>query len=83
MFLFVCVPPTQCARQYAGDRCAVCSLNHYRMRGECIKCPNNAWMLILFFGLALIILAGVGYFLNKHQMVMSRTFAWRLVSRAV
>jgi hypothetical protein len=39
------------------------------MRGACIKCPNNAWMLILFFLVAGILLGIAGYVLNKKQMV--------------
>jgi hypothetical protein len=39
------------------------------MRGACIKCPNNAWMLILFALLALIVLGVAGYILNKYHMV--------------
>ena len=39
------------------------------MRGACIKCPNNAWMLILFFLIGGILLGLAGYILNKKQMV--------------
>jgi len=59
----------QCNRKYMGERCALCSPRHYRMRGACIKCPNNAWMLILFFLVAGILLGIAGYVLNKKQMV--------------
>jgi hypothetical protein len=59
----------QCAQEYIGERCALCAPRHYRMRGECIKCPDNAWMLILFALLALIVLGVAGYILNKYHMV--------------
>ena len=59
----------QCAEEYIGERCALCAPRHYRMRGECIKCPDNAWMLILFALLALLVLGVAGYILNKYHMV--------------
>ena len=64
----------QCDEAYTGDRCAICSLRHYRMNGECIKCPDNAWMLIVGLLLAVVVLAGVGYILHKKQMVRTGAY---------
>jgi hypothetical protein len=47
------------------------------MSGSCIKCPDNAWMLILIFLLAGILLGCVGYLLNKKQMVRAACSALR------
>ncbi len=63
-----CLGKNLCSKKYTGERCALCAPKHYRRGGECIKCPNQAWMLIVIFFGMLMLLGLAGYFLHKKKM---------------
>lgn len=49
-----------------APRCSLCTVGSYfRDAGECVECPDNPWLLIIFFLLAVIVLCVGGYVLNR------------------
>lgn len=55
-----------------AERCSLCtSGTHFRDNGECVTCPDNVWLLILFFALGAITACGVGYVLNSKSVNMA------------
>ena len=41
---------------------------YYRIAGKCEKCPNNAWVMIMFFLIMIVVLAAAGYILNRNSV---------------
>jgi len=66
-----CLGENECAGGYTGDRCSACATNYYRLNGECKKCPNNAWLLIVGFLLACVVLCMAGYVVNRKRINIS------------
>ena len=66
--------------EWVGSRCcrdvtvcltvavAIIRCRYYRRNGECLKCPDLAWMLILFFLVGALSAVGLGYVLSKKQI---------------
>ena len=63
-----CAGNNTCSEKYTGERCALCSVGHYRLGGECIECPENAWLLIVLGVCAAALLGFVAYNLNKREV---------------
>ncbi|CAE7568000.1 unnamed protein product, partial [Symbiodinium sp. KB8] len=63
-----CTGNNTCSAPYRGERCALCSDGHYRFDGECIECPDNAWMLIVIFVVAALALAALGYIMHSKRV---------------
>ena len=71
-----CVPKTaclgdnQCATGYMSKppmfRCASCAEHYYPSAGNCIKCPDSPYALIIGFILLVVAAVGLGVFLNKR-----------------
>jgi len=71
-----CIPPeaclanNTCAGPYQGARCLQCKLGYYRRDGTCVECPDNAWVLMVVFGVGAIALAITGYVLSSKRFNM-------------
>lgn len=61
----------QCIAGYQGPRCATCAKRFYRLEGRCEPCPELAWLLIPGFLIGLMVLMGVGVYLQKKQVQLS------------
>ncbi len=40
---------------------------YYRLGGECVKCPDNEWMLPVMMFIAIIFICIVSYVLNRKK----------------
>lgn len=49
-------------------RCAYCATGYYRAGGDCIKCPDSPATTIVGFAVLILVLALVGYVLQKHDI---------------
>ena len=52
----------ECDFKYAGEKCAKCAAGYYRSVGECILCPDDPWLLLVFMivtALGVVILAHI------------------------
>jgi hypothetical protein len=58
----------KCSPQYTGERCAFCAKGFYRVNGECIKCPDSPWAIVIAFSLGAMFALGGAYFLNKKNV---------------
>lgn len=59
---------TPCSPAYAGVRCGKCAVQHYRLQGQCAKCPNTAWLLILGAILVVALLFSVSIYLSRKRI---------------
>jgi len=73
--LYACEPPWSClgsnvcAEGYEGERCMFCLRGkYYRVNGECVKCPDSVWAVIIGLLLLLVAMAGFAYWLNKKNI---------------
>lgn len=76
--LLICDPPEACLgnntcgagyRNKPGEvRCPSCALGYYRFNGECKKCPDQSWMLPLFFAIGITVICGLGFWMNKKNI---------------
>jgi hypothetical protein len=78
----VCVVPCEPAWSCAGSnfcgvgyvseepnyRCSSCAEGYFRQAGLCVKCPDNAWLLIIFFLFLVAVAAVAAWQLNKRQI---------------
>jgi len=67
-----CLADNVCAEPYRSTapyyRCSTCNLGFYRRNGECVKCPDSPYAVIIGF-VALVVVAGVvAYVLNKRKI---------------
>ena len=64
-----CLGNNLCAPGYASKpplwKCAGCDAGFYRRNGECVKCPDSPWALVIGFTLLVAVAGGLGYFLNQ------------------
>lgn len=70
--LEACIGDNNCAEGYRSVapvfRCNACAEGYYKLSGECIKCPEQAWIILVGFGaVALVAIAGA-YWLNKKNV---------------
>ena len=73
-----CDPPESCAgNNFCGEgyvskaptyRCGSCAVRYYRRSGECMRCPDAAWLLIIIFIVVALSLAVVVFLLNKYRV---------------
>jgi hypothetical protein len=67
-----CIGDDLCSRPYASIaplyRCAACSEGYYRIAGACRKCPNNPWLLVAGFLVAVLAAGVIGYILNRKSV---------------
>ena len=67
-----CLGNNTCAEPYTGDRCSECVKGKfYRVNGFCVPCPDNAWILIIIFVTALIIIAYLAYLCYKYRVSLA------------
>ncbi len=66
-----CLGANQCAGEYAGDRCAACAKSYYRVSGECIKCPDSPWAVVIIFCVAALAALFGAYTLNAKSVNLS------------
>ena len=54
---------------YTGDRCGECVPGEFfRLGGECVRCPDNAWVVVaMFVGVAVLLALG-GYVLSRKAV---------------
>jgi len=72
-----CIPPDACTGgNHCQDayrskapyyRCADCNLGYFKSAGDCIKCPDSPYMLFVGAAMVILVVAVVGYLLNKYQ----------------
>lgn len=70
---FACLANNLCAVGYASRsptwRCASCADGYYRRAGgECAECPDNPWLLVAAFIIAIVLLAGVAATLQSKKI---------------
>jgi hypothetical protein len=63
-----CLGRNLCAFQYKDERCATCADRFYRVNGECIKCPNNPWVLPVIFVVVAIFGLIIAHILNSKNV---------------
>jgi hypothetical protein len=76
--MLVCGPPDAClannicADGYEGEACAYCLKGtYYRVNGDCVKCPNNLYVLYVGLVLLLLCMIAFSYFLNKKNVSLA------------
>ena len=58
-----------CRCSGGSKRCALCTVfTHFRDGGECVECPDNAWLLVVAFIVGAIACAAGGYILNRKAI---------------
>jgi hypothetical protein len=64
-----CIGDNICAVGYASlppmYRCASCASGYYVSAGNCIKCPDSPYALVIGFILVVMAAAGLAAFLNR------------------
>jgi hypothetical protein len=64
-----CLGNNTCALGYDKIRCSECLKGkYYRLDGECIKCPNQPWVLVVGVIFAAVVLCTTAYVLNKKSV---------------
>src|SRR5690606_13865145 len=63
-----CLGNNTCAQGYDGARCMFCARGFYRVSGECVKCSDSPWAVVIVFGLGAIAALAVAYTLNKKNI---------------
>jgi VCBS repeat-containing protein len=64
-----CLGANVCADAYTGERCSECIKgSYYRVNGECIRCPNNPWAVVVIFVLGALVALMVAYTLNRKKV---------------
>jgi len=67
-----CLGDNVCAEGYTSKapmfRCASCARGYFRRSGECIKCPDSPWALVIGFVLLIVAGATVGFILNRKNI---------------
>lgn len=58
----------QCADGYTGPTCSLCASHRYRLRQDCLECPNLAWLIFVGFGVGMVSIVAFAYFLNKRRV---------------
>jgi len=67
-----CLGNNKCAEGYTGDRCALCVIGkYYRVNGECIKCPDSPWAIVVMFSVGAIFALGGAYLLNAKNISLA------------
>jgi hypothetical protein len=67
-----CLGNNTCALGYEGDRCAFCLKGkYYRVNGECIKCPDSPWAVLLIMLCGALAALGVSHCLNKYKITLA------------
>jgi hypothetical protein len=62
--VFRCAACNPCYRSHPGAKCQA----FYRRGGECVKCPNMAWLLIVAFVVVAAGCCAAGYLLSRKQV---------------
>lgn len=63
---WACEGNNTCAEGYTAERCSQCVKGtHYRIGGECRKCPDRPWLVFVGMGIAAMFAGGVGFMLNR------------------
>jgi len=69
---FACAGANFCSVGYRSVppmyRCSSCDIGYFRAGINCIKCPDSPYTTLALVILLLIFLAGLGFWLNKHQV---------------
>jgi hypothetical protein len=67
-----CIGEDLCSKPYMSKaplyRCASCSQGYYRLAGKCRKCPDNPWILVVSFVVIVLVVAVMGYILNRKSV---------------
>ena len=65
---------SQCSAQYTGEECDSCVENYYRPNPtnlRCIPCPDQAWVLMVLFLVAIILIATLGVYIKKRGVSLN------------
>lgn len=66
---WACEGSNVCAVGYEGVRCEQCAKGtHYRINGECKKCPDSPWLIVIFFIIGALVACLAGYVLNSREV---------------
>jgi hypothetical protein len=57
-----------CTSNYVGERCAECAFGSYRVKAECRKCPNTAWLLFFAFAVTITASVAAAVYLSKRNI---------------
>jgi len=73
---YACIGNNTCAVGYEHKNerlqlCGVCSDNFYRLEGDCIACPDLAWLILIGCFLVAVLLCSVAYFLTKYGVQLA------------
>lgn len=60
-----CLANNTCSEPYDGYRCSECAENYRKLGGKCEECPDNLWLIIIMFIVAIIGLVLLAYILNS------------------
>ena len=63
---------TACAVGYVSQACSICDSDYYRINGQCKACPENGWVLLVFYGAGFMLLSAVIHFVyRRHAQLFS------------
>lgn len=64
-----CVGNNTCALGYMGARCGFCLTgSYYRLAGQCVRCPDNPWLIVIAFVAGAVGFTVLGWVLNRKQV---------------
>lgn len=67
-----CIGNNLCSEAYRDAaplfRCGLCAEGFYRVSGGCVKCPSQAWLLIVLFILLAVVVCAGGWLLNRRSV---------------
>jgi hypothetical protein len=68
---YACIGSNLCDGAYQSKapyfRCADCAKGYYKQAGDCVKCPDSPAMVFIGFGMLILFVSSMGYFLNKYD----------------
>jgi hypothetical protein len=63
--------PADCASGYTGPKCSQCMPEHYRRDSTCVPCPKAAYMLMVAFFAALVLLLVLAFLGRRKNINMT------------
>src|SRR6185312_11452495 len=64
-----CLGSNECGIGYTGDRCSLCVKGaYYRVNGQCVKCPDSPWAVVILMLAAALVAIGLSWCLSKYNI---------------